>query len=85
MKKLIILAIFGLFLGCDNPIETKNVSDNVPKTFTVELNTISDGVEIIECTEIYYTNLQQQGLILYRDGEIIKWVIPENLKYYKTK
>ena len=88
MKKLILVLFVALVLaGCDNPAGTdsKSNKDAIPQTFLIEVNTISDGLETVECDEIYYTNLQQQGLILYRNGEIVKWVIPENLKYYKTK
>lgn len=88
MKKLLLILVLVLLLaGCDNDIGTdsKSNKDNVPQTLTIEINTISDGLETIECDEIFYTNFQQQGLILYRNGEMVKWVVPENLKSYRAQ
>lgn len=85
MKILLVLFAVLAFSGCENSVNTESNKDNVLQVLTVELSTKTDGIEIIECDRILYTNFQQQGLILYRDGEIIKWVTPENLKYYQTR
>jgi hypothetical protein len=85
MKTLVLLAILGTFIicGCDNSTGTiEKSSDKMIFTQTVEVVTM-DTTEYITCDNFSYTTFQSQGLILFLNGETVKWVTPDNLKSFR--